>query len=146
MAAIPSRRSDYLHFAKATTRWNDNDVYGHLNNAVHYTIIDSVVNEWLIARGLLVPGQSAEIALVAETGCRFLGEMRYPQVITAGLRVARIGRSSVRYELALFPDAQDQAAAEGVFVHVYVDAVSRRPCPIPEATRQALTGLVPGCA
>lgn len=146
MAAIPSRRSDYLHFAKATTRWNDNDVYGHLNNAVHYTIFDSVVNEWLIARGLLVPGQSTEIALVAETGCRFLGEMRYPQVITAGLRVARIGQSSVRYELALFPDEQDQAAAEGVFVHVYVDAATRRPCPIPEATRQALAGLVPGRA
>lgn len=136
------RRQDYAHFKCHTTRWNDNDVYGHLNNTIHYALFDSTVNDWLIGRGLLVPGRSAAIAVVAETGCRFLSELAYPSEITAGLRVARIGGSSVRYELALFGDQADQAAATGFFVHVHVDAVTRRPCPIPDVTRAALTGLL----
>ena len=142
MRTPPATRADFVQFTRHTTRWNDNDVYGHLNNTVHYVLFDSTVNEWQIARGLLDPKSSPVIALVAETGCRYHGEMAYPQVITAGLRVARLGTSSVRYEIGLFPDDSDTAAAEGFFVHVHVDAATRRPCPIPEPTRTALAALV----
>lgn len=142
MATAWVGREDYAAFSRHTTRWNDNDIYGHLNNAIHYTIFDSAVNEWLIARGLLEPGRSAVFGVVAETGCRYLAEMKYPSVITAGLRVARIGRSSVRYDLALFADDDTNASATGFFVHVYVDAATRRSCPVPEATRVALESLM----
>ncbi|MFN3293180.1 MAG: acyl-CoA thioesterase [Gemmobacter sp.] len=138
----PGRRADYAAFHAHTTRWNDNDVYGHLNNVVHYALFDSTVNAWLIARGLLDPARGAQIGLVAETGCRYHAEMGYPDRITAGLRVARLGGSSVRYELGLFRNDDDLAAAEGFFVHVYVDAVSRRPAPLAEPLRAALQTLV----
>ncbi len=142
MRLPPGRRADYVHFRPHTTRWNDNDTYGHLNNVVHYTLFDTTVNEWLIKGGLLDTKNSPAIGLVAETGCRYHGEMSYPQVITAGLKVARLGTSSVRYEIGLFPDDSDVAAAEGFFVHVYVDAATHKPCPIPEDTRAALVRLV----
>jgi acyl-CoA thioester hydrolase len=138
----PASRTDYLQFRSHTTRWNDNDVYGHLNNVVHYLLFDTTVNEWLIGRRLLDIQNSPAIALVAETGCRYRAEMAFPQVITAGLRVAKLGRSSVRYEIGLFSDDCQTAAAEGFFVHVYVDARTHRPCDIPEATRVALLTLV----
>ena len=141
MRPIPSRRADYLHFVQHTTRWNDNDVYGHLNNVVHYSLFDSTVGTWVISRGLLDPRNSPVIALVAETGCRYFGEMHFPSLITAGLRVGKIGNSSVRYELALFSDGQEVASAEGHFVHVYIDASSRRPCPIPDHARAAMKEL-----
>lgn len=144
MRAPPGTRPDYVHFSQHGTRWNDNDVYGHLNNTVHYVLFDTAVNAWQIGLGLLDPRTSPVIALVAETGCRYHGEMAFPQVITAGLRVAKLGTSSVRYEIGLFADDATTAAAEGFFVHVYVDAKTRRPCPIPEATRAALAGLIPG--
>ena len=142
MRPAPTRRAGYPHFRRHTTRWADNDAYGHLNNVIHYALFDSTVNELLISKGLLDPRQSDAIGLVVETGCRYFREMGYPSPITAGLRVARIGTSSIRYELGLFADDEDEAAAEGFFVHVYVDAASRRPCPVPEATRTALTELV----
>lgn len=142
MGTAATRRTDYRHFRQHTTRWADNDAYGHLNNVVHYALFDSTVNELLIARGLLDPRNSDAIGLVVETGCRYFREMGYPAPITAGLRVARIGTSSVRYELALFAGDADEAAAEGFFVHVYVDATTRRPCPVPEATRAALAEFV----
>lgn len=142
MRAPPGTRADYVHFRQHTTRWNDNDVYGHLNNVVHYLLFDSAVNEWLIRNGLLDVKNSASIGLAVETGCRYHAELAYPQVITSGLKVSRLGTSSVRYEIGLFADDGDIAAAEGFFVHVYVDAKSRRPCPIPEETRAALQGLV----
>lgn len=142
MRAPPGTRADYVHFRRHTTRWNDNDVYGHLNNVVHYLLFDSTVNDWLISNRLLDTKNGSSIGLVAETGCRYHGEMSYPQDITAGLRVAKLGTSSVRYELGLFPDDADVAAAEGFFVHVYVDARTHRPCPIPDDTRAALQGLV----
>lgn len=141
MRPHPGTRADYVHFTRHTTRWHDNDTYGHLNNAVHYLLFDSTVNEWLIGRGLLDPKSSPVIALVAETGCRYHGEMFYPQIITAGLRVAHLGTSSVRYELGLFPDDSQTAAAEGFFIHVHVDAKTHRPCPVPAATRTALAAL-----
>lgn len=142
MRAPPGSRGDYVHFRRHTTRWNDNDVYGHLNNVVHYLLFDSTVNNWLISNRLLDTKNGSSIGLVAETGCRYHGEMSYPQDITAALRVAKLGTSSVRYELGLFPDDADVAAAEGFFVHVYVDARTHRPCPIPDDTRAALQGLV----
>lgn len=138
----PGRRADYAAFHRHSTRWNDNDVYGHLNNVVHYALFDSTVNGWLIARGLLDPRGGAQIGLVAETGCRYHAEMGYPDTITAGLRVARLGSSSVRYDLGLFRNDDDTAAAEGFFVHVYVDAASRRPAPLAPALRAALETLI----
>lgn len=142
MRTPPGTRADYVHFRPHTTRWNDNDTYGHLNNVVHHLLFDTTVNEWLIRNGLLDTKNSSIISLVAENGCRYHGEMSYPQVITAGLRVAKLGSSSVRYEIGLFPDDSDTAVAEGFFVHVHVDAQTHRPCPIPEHTRAALQGLV----
>lgn len=141
MRAAPGTRADYVHFHQHSTRWGDNDSYGHLNNAVHLMIIDSTVNAWLIGRGLLRPLHSAAIGLVVENGCRYHAELAYPQDLTAGLRVAHIGRSSVRYEVGLFGAADDRAAAEGFLVHVYVDAASRRPVPLPQTTRTALASL-----
>ncbi|CAH1671932.1 MAG: acyl-CoA thioesterase [Chelatococcus sp.] len=141
MRVPPSRRADYPYFQRHTTRWADNDSYGHLNNVVHYMLFDTTVNQWLIAQSLLDPAESPAIGFVAETGCRYLSEMSYPSVITAGMRVSQIGRSSVRYELALFADDNDEAAAEGFFVHVYVDAETHRPCPIPEPTRAAMASI-----
>lgn len=141
MRSSPGTRQDYLFFQSHTTRWSDNDVYGHLNNVIHYKLFDSTVNGWLIAGGLLDIRQSDAIGLVVETGCRYHSEMAYPQQITAGLRVAKIGTSSVRYELALFADGDETAAAEGFFIHVYVDAATHIPCPVPAATRAALALL-----
>jgi len=138
----PGHRSDYAAFHLHTTRWNDNDVYGHMNNVVHYALFDSTVNSWLMGRGLLDPLRGTQIGLVAETGCRYHAEMGFPDRITAGLRVARLGGSSVRYEIGLFRNAADQAAAEGFFVHVYVDAATRRPAPLATALRAALETLV----
>lgn len=135
-------RADFPHLVDHTTRWNDNDVYGHLNNVVHYELFDSTVNQWLIKRGLLDVSGSPAIALVVESGCRYLSELKYPGVITAGLRIARLGHSSIRYELALFAEDAMAAAATGHFVHVYVDSQTRRPCPIPDATRAAAADLM----
>lgn len=139
--APAGRRQDYVAFRPIQSRWKDNDIYGHINNAVHYSYFDTAVNGWLIERGLLDPGRSDRIGLVVETGCRYHGEMAYPDRIDAGLRVARIGASSVRYEIGLFRNDADEAAAEGFFVHVYVDAASRRPAPLADALREALQDL-----
>ena len=137
----PHRKSDYAHHRTITTRWTDNDAYGHVNNAVHYSYFDSVVNAWLIDRGALDIERSQVIGLVVETGCQYFAPLTYPETITAGLRVANLGRSSVRYEVGLFGEGADVAAAQGHFVHVYVDRDSRRPVPLPEALRAALEPL-----
>lgn len=142
MRTPPGTRADYAYFQSHTTRWSDNDTYGHLNNVVHYKLFDTTVNEWLIRSGLLDTKASPAIGLVAETGCRYHGEMSYPQRITAGMRVAKLGTSSVRYELALFADDSGTASAEGFLIHVYVDAATHRPCPIPADVRAALEELV----
>ena len=138
----PAPRSAFASFSRHETRWNDADVYGHLNNAVHYTLFDSAVNGWLIRRGLLSPSTGERIGLVVETGCRYHAELRFPDVVTVGLRVVRIGVSSVRYAIALFREDEDAAAAEGFFVHVYVDARTRRPAPMEESLRAALATLM----
>lgn len=137
----PSSRAAYRTFRTITTRWMDNDLYGHMNNVVHYALFDTAVNGWLIEQGALDLQKGDEIGLVVETGCRYFREMAFPDVVTAGLRVARLGTSSVRYEVGLFRNGEDTAAAEGFFVHVYVDRASRRPKPLGARMRGVLDGI-----
>lgn len=140
--AKPSLRSDYRAFRSIQTRWMDNDIYGHMNNVVHYSLFDTAVNGWLVEQGLLLPDHGDEIGLVVETGCRYFAEMRFPDLVTAGLRVAHIGTSSVRYEVGLFRNEEEKASAEGFFVHVYVSRASRRPKPLADRFRLAVDSLV----
>lgn len=140
----PDRRADYKVFLELTTRWRDNDVYGHMNNVVYYEYFDTAVNGWLIREGLLTVGDSSVIGLVVETACQFLAPVAFPDRIAAGVRVKRLGRSSVGYEVGLFRNDEDQASAQGRFVHVYVDAQSRRPAPLPDPMRAALERIAVG--
>jgi acyl-CoA thioester hydrolase len=139
--AAPGLRSDYRVFRTIQTRWMDNDIYGHMNNVVHYSLFDTAVNGWLIEAGVLDPNAGDHIGLVVETGCKYFAEMMFPDVVTAGIRVARIGSSSVRYEVGLFRNDEETASAEGFFIHVYVDRESRKPKPLNEATRVVLKGI-----
>lgn len=134
----PSTRADYRAFRTIQTRWMDNDIYGHMNNVVHYSLFDTAVNGWLIEAGLLDLKAGTEVGLVVETGCRYHAEMMFPDVISAGIRVARIGSSSVRYEVGLFRNEEETASAEGFFIHVYVDRETRRPKALGEAMRARL--------
>lgn len=137
-----SRRADYRRFEPIETRWSDNDVYGHVNNVVYYAWFDTAVNRMLIAEGLLeIHGGGESIGLVVETGCRYFASTAFPDAITAGIRVARLGSSSVRYEIGLFQGQSDEAAAVGYFVHVYVDRDTRRPKPLAEPMRVFLSTL-----
>ena len=138
----PHRRADYVHFASIQTRWMDNDVYGHVNNVQYYSFFDTVVNGYLIESGVLFPQSSPVIGLVVETHCNFFESVSFPQTIDAGLRVKRLGQSSVRYEIALFASGADVAVAQGHFVHVYVDRATRRPVLLPNALHDALSGLM----
>jgi len=135
---VAATRNDYRVFRVLTTRWMDNDIYGHMNNVVHYSLFDAAVNGWLIERGVLDIHGGDQIGLVVETGCRYFGELAFPDVVHAGLRVAKIGSSSVRYEVGLFRNDDPNPAAEGFFVHVYVDRTSRRPKPLSEKLRAVL--------
>lgn len=134
-------RALYAHLTTIDTRWMDNDAYGHVNNVVYYSYFDTAVTRWLIERGLLDITGSAAIGLVVETQCRYASPLTFPDRVTAGLRVVHVGRSSVRYELALFRNDDESAAAMGHFVHVYVDRASRTPVAIPDAVRHALETL-----
>ena len=140
--AIPRNRSAYPAFLAIPTRWMDNDVYGHVNNVTYYSYFDTVVNEHLVRAGGLDIGHSPAIGVVVETACRFHTPVAFPDVVDAGLRVAGIGRSSVRYEIALFRHGDDDAAATGWFVHVWVERDARRPVPVPPRIRGALEALV----
>jgi acyl-CoA thioester hydrolase len=142
MRPSPARRSKYALFVPIQTRWMDNDVYGHVNNVVYYSYFDTVVNRYLIEADALDIANGPVIGLVVETSCRYRAPISFPEAVTAGLRVARLGGSSVRYEIGLFREGEDEAAAEGHFVHVYVDRATRRPTPLPDALRTALTPLV----
>jgi acyl-CoA thioester hydrolase len=137
----PSTRAAYLWFNTITTRWMDNDAYGHVNNVIYYAWFDTAVNRFLVDNGLLDIGGSSVVGVVAETGCRYRSQISYPDLVTVGLRVARLGTSSVRYETAVFRDEDQEAAAEGHFVHVYVDRATRRPVPIPEHVRTGLSSI-----
>jgi acyl-CoA thioester hydrolase len=136
--AAPNALREYPHARAITTRWKDLDPYGHMNNVVQYELFDTIVNAWLIERGALDIQHSPVIGLVVETGCNYFATLTYPEAVTAALRVAHIGRSSVRYEVALFAKGAASAAAQGHFVHVYCDRVTRKPLPLPAAVRQAL--------
>ena len=137
----PSSRADYRAFQHITTRWMDNDIYGHMNNVVHYSLFDTAVNGWLIENNVLDIHGGEQIGLVVETGCRYFSEMAFPDRISAGIRVARLGSSSVRYEVGLFRNDEDTAAAEGFFVHVYVGRESHRPQPLNAALKSALESI-----
>ena len=141
--AEPQRRADYPHTLPITTRWMDNDAYGHVNNVVYFSYFDTVVNTYLIAKAALDIQASPVIGLVVEVACQYLAPLTYPETVTAGLRVAHIGRSSVRYEIAMFAEGSDVAAAQGHFVHVYVDRDTRRPVSaLPPGLRAALEPLL----
>ena len=124
-----------------TTRWRDNDPYGHLNNVVYYELFDAAVNTILIEAGLLDPATSPVIGLVVETSCRFFSSLAYPDPVEVGVRIERLGRTSVNYGLAVFKAGAPSAAAEGRFTHVYVERSSGRPTPIPEGHRRLMESL-----
>lgn len=134
----PSTRDDYRTFRQLTTRWMDNDPYGHMNNVVHYSLFDTAVNGWLIEKGVLDFTSGEQVGLVVETGCRYFSEMAFPDIVTAGIRVTRLGNSSVRYEVGLFRNDEQQASAEGHFIHVYVDRETRRSVPLNNKLKSAL--------
>jgi acyl-CoA thioester hydrolase len=123
------------------TRWNDNDVYGHVNNVEYYAFFDTVINAYLIEEGGLDIHRGEVIGLCAESHCEFRAPLAFPETVTAGLRVAHLGNSSVRYEIALFGESQDDPAATGWFVHVFVDRETRRPAEMPPRLRSALEAL-----
>jgi acyl-CoA thioester hydrolase len=138
----PGRRADYRHFEEITTRWHDNDIYGHVNNVVYYAWFDSAVNGFLVRRGLLSLSESSIVGIVAENSCRYHTSISFPEKISVGIRVAHLGTSAVRYELGIFRDGDESAAAEGHFVHVYVARATMRPVAMPDAVRAALSDLL----
>ncbi len=156
-ARTTPRRTDYRRFVALDTRWSDNDIYGHVNNVQYYSYFDTAVNRMLIEAGLLDIHQGSTIAFVVESSCAYFRPVACPAALEVGIRVAHLGRSSVRYELAIFEasrntgaaagstasdTASDTACAAGVFVHVYVDRETSRPVAIPAATRQLFETLV----
>jgi acyl-CoA thioester hydrolase len=138
--SIPNK-FDYPVFRRITTRWSDNDVYGHVNNVVYYSWFDTAVNAYLIEKGALDIHAGSTIGLVVESHCNYYSPLAFPQNIDAGIRVGHVGNTSVRYELALFAENSLDAAASGHFIHVYVDKVTRRPALLPDALKLALQKL-----
>lgn len=134
----PHQRAGYRHFHRITTRWMDNDAYGHVNNVVYLSWFDTLVNDYLMRSNVLHPQQSDVVGFVVETQCRYITPLAFPCAVDAALRVRKIGTSSVRYEIAIFADDADTASAQGHFVHVYVDRVTRQPTELPAALRAAL--------
>lgn len=134
------RPEDYPHVRSISTRWKDNDIYGHVNNVEYYSFFDTVINAWLIEEGGLDIQSGETIGVCAESGCRFVAPVAFPESIEAGLRVSKVGNSSVRYEIGLFRE-NGEPLAEGWFVHVFVDREDRRPRPIPEGIRSAMAGI-----
>jgi acyl-CoA thioester hydrolase len=136
--------NDYPHVLPIPTRWMDNDVYGHVNNVQYYSYFDTVINAYLIGEGGLDIHGGAEIGVCAESHCTYHAALAFPETVQAGLRVSRLGRSSVRYEIGLFGEGADEPAAEGWFVHVFVERESRRPAEIPPGVRAALERITVG--
>ena len=138
----PELRDSYRHFQAIPTRWADNDIYGHINNVVYYSYFDTVVNQYLIEQHALDLVNSTVIGLVVETQCEYFAPLSFPDVVHAGLRVAKVGNSSVRYEIGLFRNEERTASAQGYFVHVYVNRASRRSTAVPADMRLALEKIV----
>lgn len=135
---IAERREAYRHFTLLATRWMDNDVYGHVNNVVYYSWFDTAVNGMLIAERLAGPAASGPIGLVVGTQCQYFAPVSFPVPVEIGLRVHRVGASSVTYHLGVFTAQREFSHASGVFTHVYVDPDSRRPVPVPARHRETL--------
>jgi acyl-CoA thioester hydrolase len=142
MREAPLKRAAFSHFLEITTRWMDNDVYGHVNNVVYYSFFDTVVNRYLIDHGALDYVKGSVIGLVVETQCNYFSPISYPDRVTAAVSVDHLGTSSVRYRVAVFRNDDDSAAAQGHFVHVYVERASNQPVPLPTVLRNALAPLV----
>lgn len=142
MSLRDQRRSDYRHFQTIPTRWMDNDIYGHVNNVNYYSYFDTVVNQYLIERGILDIHRGEVVGFVVETSCSYFRPLAFPDTVAAGIRVARVGNSSIRYEVGLFRNDDEEIAAAGHFVHVYVDRASGRSVPVPAATREALVAIL----
>lgn len=138
----PEARSAYKVYRSIGTRWEDNDVYGHVNNVVYYSWFDTAVNAYLIEQGALDIHQGQTIGLVIETHCNYFAPLAFPDAVEAGLRVAHMGTSSVRYEVGIFAQGAPQAAACGHFIHVYVDQATRRPVPLPANLKNVLEKLL----
>jgi len=135
-------REAYRYWLRIETMWADNDVYGHINNAVHYRWFDTAVNRWLLSAGLLDWQNGTPIGLVVETGCRYAASVTYPEAVEVGVLIEKLGGSSVTYRLGIFREGVAEAAAEGHFIHVYVDRDSRRPVPIPDDWRARMAELL----
>jgi acyl-CoA thioester hydrolase len=134
-------RTDFRVWQTFSTRWADNDAYGHVNNTVYYEWFDSAVNAWLVSQGLLDVAAGDPIALVAETRCTYASPLAFPEPVEVGLAVASLGRSSIRYRIGVFGVGRDEASADGEFVHVVVDRATRRPVPIPGDWRAKLESI-----
>jgi acyl-CoA thioester hydrolase len=137
-----ARRPDFAHFSQLSTRWMDNDVYGHVNNVQYYSYFDTAVNGFLIERGVLDIHGGDVVGFVVETNCSYYSPIVFPDTVHVGLRVARIGDSSVKYEVGIFRNAEEQVSAAGAFVHVYVDRSTGKSTRVPEATRAVLAELL----
>ena len=135
-------RSQFPHFLAIPTRWMDNDSYGHVNNVNYYSFFDTAVNQHLIEQGVLDIHQGGVVGLVVETGCQYFSSISFPDTVHAGVRLAKLGNSSVRYEIALYRNDETLPSAAGHFVHVYVDRTTNRPTPIPAAARAVLEKLL----
>ena len=141
MSLRETRRSNFPRCVDVPTRWSDNDIYGHVNNVTYYSYFDTAVNRFLIENGALDIHRDTVVGFVVETGCSYFKPIAFPDALQVGLRVAHLGTSSVRYEVALFRQGDAEAAAAGHFTHVYVDRRTGRSAPIPEAARRLLTTL-----
>lgn len=142
MTASRRSRTAYPYHHALGTRWADNDVYGHVNNVVYYSYFDTAVNAFLIGAGVLNPQAGDVIGLVVETGCQYFAPLSFPERLTAGLGVERLGNSSVRYAVGIFREGEDTPAAQGHFVHVYVDSGTRRPVSLPRPLRAVLESIL----
>ncbi len=138
----PAPRGRFRAFRPLTTRWVDNDAFGHVNNAAYYSFFDTALTAWLVEQGLLHPSAGSHVFVVAENGCRYHREVAFPEALEVGLAVARLGSSSVRWEMAVFRPGEDVAAAEGHFVHVHVERATRRPVPIPGPARALMQAML----
>jgi len=138
MSVRDAQRADFPHFAEIATRWMDNDIYGHVNNVTYYSYFDTAVNAFLIERGVLDIHDGDTVGFVVESGCSYFAPIAFPDRLQVGVRVARIGTSSVRYELGIFRDGDPAVCAAGHFVHVYVDRRSGRPASVPAPMRAVL--------
>lgn len=142
MSQSTPQRADYRYFERITTRWHDNDIYGHINNVVYYSFFDSAVNSYLIEHGELDIHDGEVVGFVVSSSCDYYASIAYPDQIDIGLRVGKLGNSSVQYELAVFKAGEDEPCAAGRFVHVFVDRESNQPVSIPAALRRAMEQLL----